>query len=57
MYYNRELYHAERWHKEFPSVMTVCKDMNIFVNDFVTFHHPDLSEAIGKVLKVFKKVK
>lgn len=46
-----ELYHAERWHEEFPAVMTIVNDIHI-VNDFVRFDH----HTVGKVLKLFKKV-
>lgn len=52
-----ELYHAKRWHKDFAAVMTVFNDINIFVNDFVMYHSSEIGDTIGKVIKIFKKVK
>ena len=37
-------------------MMTVYDGMSVFVKDFVKFHHPDLGETTGKVLRVFQKV-
>ena len=53
---SRELYHAERWHREFPSLMTTHNDFNIFLYDFVAFQNAEFGDKIGKVLKIFTKV-
>ena len=51
-----ELYHAQRWHTEFPSPMLVSKVGRVFVKDFITFHHDGIGNTQGKVAKIFLKV-
>ncbi len=50
------MYHADYWHDNFPAPMvSVDKDRNIFVNDFITYNNAaSLGErTVGKVLKIF----
>lgn len=52
----REIYHAQRWHTEFQSVMMESTVGRIFLNDFVTFSHLSICDALGKVVNFFMKV-
>ena len=51
-----EMYHANRWHVDFPAVMTTVKNFQLFVNDFVHFKHPKTGHTLGKVLKLYSNV-
>ena len=54
---NSEMYHAKRWHTDFPAaIMTVINSSHIFVNDFVNFNHQRTGETLGKVLRLLQKV-
>ena len=50
------MFHAERWHNEFPTPMIVHNNEHIFVNDFIQIHHAQTDIAFAKVLKFFQKV-
>ena len=50
------MYHAERWHRDFPAVTVSIRRYQVFVRDFVSFNSPLVGEALGKVIKLFKKV-
>ena len=46
----------ERWHRDFPAVTVSIRRYQVFVGDFVSFNSPLVGEALGKVMKLFKKV-
>ena len=52
----REMFHARKYHLEFPSPMIVHKTQHIYVNDFIKFTHDTLGTSSGKVLKYYGKV-
>ena len=55
--YSSEMYHAVRWHNDFAAPMTTLSDNScLFVNNFLSFKHPNLGIVNGKLLKCFLKV-
>ena len=52
----REMFHARRYHSNFPSPMVIHKGSHIYVNDFVKFEHATLGISTGKVLSYNGKV-
>ena len=49
----REMFHARRYHSNFPSPMIIHKSSHIYVNDFVKFEHTTLGISTGKVLSYY----
>lgn len=49
------MFHAERWHSDFPTPMIVHKNENLFVNDFVLISYNN-DRVMAKILKYFQKV-
>lgn len=51
----REIYHANRYHAEYPTLMTCVTGVgHVFLRDFVILSY-HIGDTIGKVLKFFKK--
>ena len=55
LYACSEMFHAERWHSDFPTPMIIHENENIFVGDFVLISY-DNSRFMAKILKYFQKV-